>query len=388
MIFSSLSLLQTIKNISQDKGGVPITVVRLLETLAQNNPEIMIQLAASPGKKPLLNSSQVFPNFNWFSISKGNNRAFQSFVQTIVQQYQERKWILHDHGIWLPYNHRVALASRRLKIPRVVSPHGMLEPWAWQYKAWKKRLAWFLFQHHDLKTAQLLHATSNSEAANLRNFFPDIPIAMIPLGVDLPSNSILQSTPSKTTKKTILFLSRIHEKKGLLNLVEAWASLQLQNWELIIAGPNEGGYQAVVERKIQELNLSDTISFPGEVIGKAKWQLYCQADLFVLPTFSENFGMVVAEALACETPVITTKGTPWSELEAYRCGWWIDVGVTPLLETLEEAISLSDGERRVMGQRGRMLIESKYSWEQTTKQMLQVYNWILGKTEAPVSLID
>jgi glycosyltransferase involved in cell wall biosynthesis len=387
MMSSSIHLLHTIQDISQDKGGLPIAVLQLLESLAWQNADLSIQLAAKPGKIPLLTDSQVLPNFNWLSLPKLNYWAVQQLIAKNIRT-QQKSFILHDHGIWLPYNHGVAAACRRFGIPRVVSPHGMLEPWAWQYKAWKKGLAWSIFQHHDLETVQVLHATGNSEATNLRNFFPDIPIAMIPLGIDLPSHSTLQSTPSKKNKKTLLFLSRIHEKKGLLNLVEAWAYLRPKNWELIIAGPNEREYQAIVERKIQELNLSETISFPGEVIGEAKWQLYHEADLFVLPSFSENFGMVVAEALACETPVITTKGTPWSELEAYRCGWWINFGVMPLLEALQEAISLSDGELRAMGQRGRMLIEAKYSWEQTTKQMSEVYNWVLGQGEKPVSLVD
>ncbi|MDR9405217.1 MAG: glycosyltransferase [Halothece sp. Uz-M2-17] len=385
MATSSISLLHTIKDISQDKGGVPIAVIRLLEDLAENHREISIKLAASPGKNPLLNTSKVFPNFNWSSLPEGNNRAFQNWVKTTAQQHPDQSLVIHDHGIWLPCNHAVAVASRSLGIPRIVSPHGMLEPWAWQYKRWKKRLAWFLFQYRDLKTAQVLHATATSEAINLRKFFPDLPIAIIPLGIDLPPAF---SCPPKPSKKTLLFLSRIHEKKGLLNLVEAWAQLQPLNWQLIIAGPNEKGYQEVIEKKIQALKLTDSISFPGEVVGEAKWELYRQADLFVLPTLSENFGIVIAEALACETPVMTTKGAPWSELETHRCGWWIDIGVTPLVENLQQAMSLSDGERREMGQRGRMLIESKYTWKETTEQLLELYHWMLRQGEKPSSLID
>ena len=385
MATSSLSLLHTIKDISQDKGGVPIAVIRLLETLAQNNAEVSIELAATPGKNPLLNNSKVFPNFTWSSLPEGNNRVFQNAVKTRRQRHRDEPLIIHDHGIWLPSNHAVAVTSRRCKIPRVVTPHGMLEPWAWQYKAWKKRLAWFLFQDRDLKTAQVLHATATSEAMNLRKFFPDVPIAMIPLGIDLPPAS---PPPPKISQKTLLFLSRIHEKKGLLNLVEAWAQLQPQNWQLVIAGPNEKGYQGIIEKRIEALKLTETISFPGEVVGDPKWELYRQADLFVLPTLSENFGIVVAEALACETPVITTKGAPWSELEAHRCGWWIDIGVTPLVETLQQAMSLSDGERVEMGKRGRMLIESKYTWKQTTQQMLDVYQWILLGGKQPNSLFS
>ncbi len=385
MVKPSLSLFHTIRDISQDKGGLPITVVQLLDNLAQSNNELEVELVAKPGNNPILNNSQKLPNFTWHSLPNTNHYwQVKHFLQTIVKTDKQQQSIFHDHGIWLPCNHAVAVTSRDLKIPRLVSTHGMLEPWAWQYKAWKKRIAWFLFQYRDLKTAQVLHATAESEAINLRKFFPDLPIAMIPLGIDLPPAS---SSPPKTSKKTLLFLSRIHEKKGLLNLVEAWAQLQPLNWQLIIAGPNEKGYQEVIEKKIQALKLTDSISFPGEVVGDAKWELYRQADLFVLPTLSENFGIVIAEALACETPVMTTKGAPWSELETHRCGWWIEIGVTPLVETLQQAMSLSDGERKEMGQRGRMLIESKYTWEQTAQQMLEVYQWMLGQRDQPPCIV-
>jgi glycosyltransferase involved in cell wall biosynthesis len=281
MVKPSLSLFHTIRDISQDKGGLPITVVQLLDNLAQSNNELEVELVAKPGNNPILNNSQKLPNFTWHSLPNTNHYwQVKHFLQTIVKTDKQQQSIFHDHGIWLPCNHAVAVTSRDLKIPRLVSTHGMLEPWAWQYKAWKKRIAWFLFQYRDLKTAQVLHATAESEAINLRKFFPDLPIAMIPLGIDLPPAS---SSPPKTSKKTLLFLSRIHEKKGLLNLVEAWAQLQPLNWQLIIAGPNEKGYQEVIEKKIQALKLTDSISFPGEVVvcftdsQRKFWDCYCRS---------------------------------------------------------------------------------------------------------------
>jgi len=383
-----IHILHTIQDISQNKGGLPITVVQLLENLDQSKDELEVNLVAKPGNNPILNNSKKLHNFTWHSLANTNHYwQIKHFLETTVKTDKQQQLIFHDHGIWLPCNHAVAVTSRNLKIPRLVSPHGMLEPWAWQYKAWKKRIAWFLFQYRDLKTAQVLHATAESEAINLRKFFPNLPIAMIPLGIDLPPTSVFHSPLPEKQKKTLLFLSRIHEKKGLLNLVEAWARLQPKNWQLVIAGPSEKGYQGVIEKRIQELKLTETISFPGEVVGDSKWQLYHQADLFVLPTLSENFGIVVAEALACKTPVITTKGAPWSDLEEYRCGWWIELGVTPLVDALQEAMLLSDIERVEMGRRGRSLVETKYTWEQTAQQMLEVYRWMLGQKEQPACIV-
>jgi glycosyltransferase involved in cell wall biosynthesis len=262
----------------------------------------------------------------------------------------------------------------------------MLEPWAWQYKAWKKRIAWYLFQYRDLQKTHVLHATAPSEAMNLREFFPKIPIVTIPLGVEFPPS--LETSSSTSNQRTVLFLSRIHEKKGLLNLMEAWSRLNTESWKLIVAGPDEGGYRTVVEQKAIQLGIIDDIQFTGAVEGEAKWNLYREADLFVLPSFSENFGIVVAEALASSTPAIVTKGAPWSDLKSYQCGWWIDIGISPLVEALREAMAMSQAQRTEMGQRGRKLVESKYTWQRAAEQMLDVYEWMLGRKQKPVSIVD
>jgi glycosyltransferase involved in cell wall biosynthesis len=123
------------------------------------------------------------------------------------------------------------------------------------------------------------------------------------------------------------------------------------------------------------------------VDGQQKWELYRRADLFILPSHSENFGMVVAEALACGLPVITTKGTPWEALTQHRCGWWVDVGVEPLADALRAAMALDDAERCEMGSRGRRLVEHEYTWSIVAKQMVSVYRWVLGQAERPACLI-
>jgi glycosyltransferase involved in cell wall biosynthesis len=289
--------------------------------------------------------------------------------------------LIHDHGVWLPTNHSAVVVAHQLGIPLIISPRGMLEPWAMNHKAWKKRLAWNLYQRRDLEFAAVLHATAEQEAENFRNLGLRQPIAVIPNGTDLPEWRNLPDP--KGTPRKMLFLSRIHPVKGLVNLVQAWKTVKPSGWKMIIAGPDEGGHQKIVEAAIRQAGLQDDFAFTGSVYGDQKEALYRSADVFVLPTFTENFGLVVAEALACGVPVITTKGAPWEGLQTHRCGWWIDIGVEPLAAALREAMNLPPDTLRDMGQRGRAYAEQNFGWPGIAEQMLSVYRWVLGQGDKP-----
>ncbi len=284
--------------------------------------------------------------------------------------------IVHDHGVWLPWNHAVAGAARSAGVPRVVSPRGMLEPWALRHKWWKKRVAWWLFQRSDLKAAQLWHATADAEAENLKALGLKRPIMVAANGVELPGTLLARHAESKPLR-VIQFISRIHPKKGLLNLVEAWARVREEGWVVKVAGPDEGGHVEEVRRLAAELRVGEDFKFLPQLDAQERDDVLCEADVFVLPSFSENFGMVVAEALAAGLPVITTKGTPWGVMEERGCGWWVEVGVEPLVEALREAMALSAEERRAMGARGRELVTQSFGWRGIAQRMVPEYNALL-----------
>jgi glycosyltransferase involved in cell wall biosynthesis len=290
--------------------------------------------------------------------------------------------LIHSQGVWSLPNHTASGLARKYRIPLVVSPHGSLTGWSFRHKGWKKRIAWAAYQKHDLEGARVIHATADNEADDLRALGLKNPIAIIPNGVDIPKLKTLPAPDGQRVRKA-LFLSRIYPKKGLLNLVEAWAALKPVGWKMVIAGPDPAGHRAEVEKAIQAFRVEKDFEFAGEVYDDAKWDLYQSSDVFVLPTFSENFGIVIAEALACGVPVITTEGTPWAELPEHGCGWWIPVGVPPLVEALREALALSDDQRRQMGLRGRQLMIEKYSWESAAKGMKTLYEWILNGGPPP-----
>jgi len=382
-VAEAITALHVVAGLHPNAGGPSQTVVRLTDALAGQTGIRISLMSQSLGAAPVVPSrnpavSRLVPTTGSRMALKLGLPLRRSLVREVRVGTPD---LLHSHGLWTPVNHWTARLARRAGIPLVIQPRGMLEPWALAYRSWKKRLALLLYQRRDLATAVLLVATAEQEAENFRNLGLRQPIAIIPNGTDLPEWR--DPIYPKGTPRIMLFLSRIHQKKGLLELVQAWQIVRPTGWKMIIAGPDEGGHQKIVEAAIQHAGLQDDFEFTGSVYGDDKEALYRSADLFVLPTFSENFGLVVAEALACGVPVITTKGAPWQGLHTHRCGWWIDIGMEPLAAALREATTLPPDTLREMGQRGRVYVEQNFGWPHIAQQMLSVYRWVLGQGDKP-----
>lgn len=292
--------------------------------------------------------------------------------------------VVHLHGLWrLVLHHAVRTASAR-GVPVVWAPMGMLEPWALRRRRWTKRLAWWSYQRTDLGRARVLHATSPLEAAGIRAARVRGPVAVVPLGVNLPSPS--PRLPGGDVR-TALFLSRIHPKKGVLDLVSAWADLAPRGWRLRIVGPDEGGHAAEVAALIRTRQAAG-VSLEGPLWGEAKAAAFADCDLFVLPSYSENFGLVIAEALAAGRPVLTTRATPWSELEREGCGWWVEPGRATLVPALRTALSCPRSELAMMGARGRRLVARRYAWPAVAASIIELYRWARRPAEpAPASVL-
>ncbi|HEY1750146.1 MAG TPA: glycosyltransferase [Caulobacteraceae bacterium] len=278
---------------------------------------------------------------------------------------------VHDSGLWLAHNHRIAGLARRRGLPRIVSTRGMLEPWAIRHKRWKKVLAWRLYQRRDLDRAAALHATAPEEAANLGPYRLAAPIHTIPNGVDLPD---LPPRPAADGAwRTAVFLGRIYPVKGLPMLIDAWARVRPAGWRLVIAGPDEAGHRAEVAARAAAAGLGDVVSFPGPVLGEAKTALLREADLFVLPSHSESFGMALAEALAHEAPVLTTTAAPWPSLAQHGAGWRVEPTVDGLAEGLRTATGAGAATLRRMGEAGRALVAAEYGWPAAAGRLAALY---------------
>ncbi|MCP5534611.1 MAG: glycosyltransferase [Akkermansiaceae bacterium] len=291
-----------------------------------------------------------------------------ALAKLVLEQHVD---ILHTHGLWLPVNRATTRAARRVRCNLIWSLHGMLRPWAMNHKCWKKKLAWWLFQRRHLTSASMIHTTSEDEAEEFRKLHLQVPQTTIPIGIGLPS--LRDYEIKECDKNYILFLGRLHPVKGLMNLVEAISELRPEGWHCLIAGPDEGGYRAVLEARIRDLGLGEWFSFLGRVSGINKEKLILKSTFVILPSFTENFGVVVPEALSYHRPVLATRATPWSTLPKLGCGWSIDVGAKPLAMQLKAIFEMDRETFETMGKKGRLYVETAFCWKAIAKRFAEIY---------------
>ncbi len=363
-----MRVVHIITDISRKSGGPSRSSQGLVAALNQAGVDAWL-MTCTHGEEPWVEGITKFcapTSAGWLALWR--------YIKACLQELKPD--LVHIHNLWSPKLHLCVAVAKALKIPYVIAPRGTLEPWSLAQKKWKKRIGMWLYQRRDLKGAVALHATAESEAEQFRKLGFVQPTILSPNGVLVPKE-LPEEHPSQEVK-TALFLSRLHPGKGLMTLAEAWGQVRPQGWRMRVVGFDNYGVRPRVERRLEELGIADWI-FEGAMNDEEKWNVYRNATLFIHPSVSENFGVSIAEALYAGLPVITTKGTPWEELEERRCGWWVDIGVEPLVKALKEAIALSDAERQEMGARGRELIEEKYTWPAIGKQMAEAYAQLLKR---------
>jgi glycosyltransferase involved in cell wall biosynthesis len=346
--------------------GVTVTVAAVEDVGAvlRSAPHPCRILTALPSRMPLLRQWQFAPMLR----------------QNIHEAFPTPPDVIHAHGLWLYPQLLARRLAREWRRPLVLSLHGMLEPWRWRHSAWKKRPLWWLSEHATVGAADLLAATSKQEAWNLQARGFRNPVEVIPLGVEVPAGRQARiSTAAPDSRRTCLFLSRLHPCKGLRLLITAVARLRPAGWRFVIAGPDENGHRAEVERLAGRLGVRSWFVFTGPVAGDAKWDLYADSDLFVLPSHNENFGLVIAEALACGVPVVTTTQTPWGDVVRKRCGWCCPATADALAGALGAAAAAPPGALREMGARGREWMAAEFTWPRHAARLIECYARLLPR---------
>lgn len=343
------------------KQGINLLLINCDCTRIKSVPTFLIRFPLGFGHKKLCRSPSMYNYLNQISKNK---------IPSLI----------HSHGLWTMPNIYSWWIGKKYNIPVIISPRGSLAKWAMNSGSLIKKIFWPLWQKPALIDAKCLHATSVAEFMDIRRLGFTQPVAIIPNGIDIP-----EYIPAKPQEiRTLLFLARINPIKGLDMLLPAWKSVQdrFPEWQLQIAGPDSRGYLHQVKQMVQKLELK-RITFSGLITGKDKLLAYQNAELFILPSYTENFGMSIAEALASGTPVVTTKGTPWQSLIQHNAGWWVDLDINSIIKCLNEALSLKPEQLTAMGYNGRQLMIDEFSWEHIGSMMQQTYNWIINNTTAP-----
>lgn len=327
-----------------------------------------------------------------FSRRWGYSRGLGRALRETVRNFD----IVHIHSVWMYPTLAAARACRDAGVPYVLRPAGSFEPWCLRQNRAVKRIYYMLVERRNVAVAAAIQAMSQQEREHFRDLGIREKVVVIPNGVSeeaLAEGGIGSECREhwgigKTTP-VVLFLSRLHPKKGLDILIEAFSCVLrvLADARLVIVGPPAPGYGKRIDQMLREYGIEESTVVAGELRGQDKWAAYQAADVFVLPSRSENFGIVVAEAMACGVPVVVSRETPWEEVETRKAGFWVNLDV----DEIAQAILIVLENRRLaaeMGRNGQALVRERYTWDRIAERMLKVYENILAGREPDAGLGD
>ena len=384
-----MRILHIIAGLNENAGGTSEFVARVCEELVlQGHPTSILTLEDGNAAAAVLHAVDIgvavtfcrlFAN-RWRTLSY--SREFASKIKTAVQTSD----VIHLHGLWQWPCWKAAQEAIRQKKPFVMQTHGFLESERLKKSPVKKAIIGSLFERPHLSAARRVIATAESERESIISYGVKTPIEIVPIGIDTclidrgrHDTELLQRLGVPKGKKVLLYLSRLAPIKGLDLLAEAWLRLQRSHndWHLLIVGADTQGYSDVIKCCYARKITDGSVSFPGPVYGKDKFNLLKSADVFVLPTRSENFSIAVQEALAAGVPVVCTKGAPWQKIEEVGAGRWVDISVEGIVKGLDELMNMTEAERFRMGQNGTAFIRAEFRWPEIGAKLLSIYESVI-----------
>jgi glycosyltransferase involved in cell wall biosynthesis len=378
---SALRAIEVVPGISEEASGPSYSVMRLCESLIALGHDVSL---AALDLGPVAGAAflEMFP-LGAGPRKLGRSPAMKRWLAR--QAGSSRVDILHNHGMWQMSAVYPGWAARKWNVPLVVSPRGAFSRFAMKHGSPLKAIFWPLLQRPAIEAAGCFHATAEAEYEDIRRLGFRQPVAIIPNGIDIPA-----ARPRRPAgARTLLFLGRIHKIKGLDMLLRAWRRVQgrFPEWRLDIVGSDDSyygssGYLDQLRGLAASLGV-ERARFVGELRGDAKTEALSQAELFILPSYSENFGVAVAEALAAGTAAIVTRGAPWPRLGEKGAGWWVETSDDGVAGALDEALARPPGELDAMGKLGRAWMESDFGWERIAATMAETYAWTIRGGAAP-----
>lgn len=379
-----MKILHIIGGFAERYGGIARAVHGLSEAEAHLGHEVTVIAATERGEegevlrpegvKVIMSLQDPLSKF-WPAYSV-------ELKDDIVRNIQTAD-IAHIHGIWSYPSFLCSQIAYRANIPHIIAPQGSLAPWCLNLKGKKKRVYMSLIQKRQLLRANIIHAVCEDEARDIENVVGTADICVVPNGVAMDIGNISESEKKKyfeeypylRDRPYILFLGRLHPKKGIDLLIKAFSEVwrEYKDHALVVAGPDEIGWMSELQKMANEAGIGERVFFPGLVTGTNKKCMLTKAEIYVLPSHSEGFSLGILEAMACSKPVIITKGCGFHEVAERGAG----IIISPNVEELSQALGslLSNTERLGdMGRKGRMLVEEKYSWEKIVEKTINMYD--------------
>ena len=380
---SSPYWISVLSHLDPSYGGLSTVVPQLSSLLAETGSFSMgVAAFCNPGEQYVPSNGSRFKITYWPTSRSTwlRDSAIRSRFRDEIRLAEG----MHIHGLWEQSTAMAARTARSLQVPYVLSAHGMLEPWALSNRKWKKIFYSALFERANVEGAACVHALTHAEAEDYRRFGCTRPVAVIPNGVSVPDNPspdpFISRFPALKDKKIILFLGRIHHKKGLDILIESWAELSKKSPEvhLVIAGPDFEETKAKLDARISELGLVQDVTFTGMLRGDLKWSAMAAADCFVLPSYSEGLSVSILEAMAMGLPVVISDRCNLPEVGQAEAGWVIEPKQSELTAALADFIANSMETNQNIGRRGFQLAARRYNWSIITQQFIELYQWVQG----------